>query len=85
MKYACVLMLAVAAATASVLPQLQQAALKDQVPVVQEKFLVELQPGKTRWITEEEKWALKRVRSSRSGLPVHADTTTHRKVITLWT
>lgn len=27
-----------------------------------EKFLVELAPGDTRWITEEEKWELRRVR-----------------------
>lgn len=27
-----------------------------------EKFLVELAPGKTQWVTEEEKWELRRVR-----------------------
>ena len=26
-----------------------------------EKFLVELAPGKTQWITEDEKWELRRV------------------------
>lgn len=26
-----------------------------------EKFLIELAPGETRWVTEEEKWELKRV------------------------
>jgi len=26
-----------------------------------EKFLVELSPGETRWITEDEKWELRRV------------------------
>ncbi|KAF7503522.1 Leucine aminopeptidase 1 [Endocarpon pusillum] len=60
MKHTCALVLAVTAATASVIPQLQQIALTDQVPVLQEKFLIELQPGKTRWITEDEKWALRR-------------------------
>lgn len=25
------------------------------------KFFIELGPGQTRWVTEEEKWALKRV------------------------
>lgn len=27
-----------------------------------EKYLVELAPGQTRWVTEEEKWELRRVR-----------------------
>lgn len=27
-----------------------------------EKFLVEIAPGKTAWITEDEKWELRRVR-----------------------
>jgi leucyl aminopeptidase len=27
-----------------------------------ELFLVELAPGKTQWVTEEEKWELRRVR-----------------------
>lgn len=27
-----------------------------------EKYLVELAPGKTQWITEEDKWELRRVR-----------------------
>jgi leucyl aminopeptidase len=27
-----------------------------------EKYLLELAPGKTQWATEEEKWALRRVR-----------------------
>lgn len=26
-----------------------------------EKYLIELSPGNTRWVTEDEKWALKRV------------------------
>lgn len=26
-----------------------------------EKYLIELSPGNTRWVTEEEKWALRRV------------------------
>lgn len=28
----------------------------------QELFLVELAPGKTQWVTEDEKWELRRVR-----------------------
>lgn len=43
----------------------QQEVLQELVPVSQEKFLIELQPGETRWVTEEEKWVLKRVRPSR--------------------
>lgn len=27
-----------------------------------QKYLVELAPGKTQWVTEEEKWELRRVR-----------------------
>jgi leucyl aminopeptidase len=40
------------------------AVLKTQVPFeisVVDKYLIELAPGETRWVTEEEKWALKRV------------------------
>lgn len=29
---------------------------------VEETFLIELAPGKTQWVTEEEKWELRRVR-----------------------
>ncbi|KAI9832713.1 MAG: Leucine aminopeptidase 1 [Phylliscum demangeonii] len=35
-------------------------------PEEQDRYLIELQPGETRWVTEEEKWALKR--ASRAGL-----------------
>jgi len=30
--------------------------------VEDERFLIELSPGKTSWVTEEEKWELRRVR-----------------------
>jgi len=30
-----------------------------------EKYHIELSPGETRWVTEEEKWELRRVRPSR--------------------
>lgn len=37
-------------------------ALLDEVPASStEKFLVELSPGETRWITEDQKWELRRV------------------------
>jgi leucyl aminopeptidase len=29
-----------------------------------EKFLIELSPGETRWVTEDEKWELRRVINS---------------------
>lgn len=29
-----------------------------------EKYLIELSPGNTQWVTEEEKWDLRRVRLS---------------------
>lgn len=31
-----------------------------------ERYLIELGPGNTRWITEEEKWALRRVSQARA-------------------
>jgi leucyl aminopeptidase len=30
--------------------------------VEEEKYLIELKPGHTQWVTEEEKWELRRVR-----------------------
>lgn len=33
-----------------------------QVPKSSEKYHIELAPGETRWVTEEEKWELRRVR-----------------------
>ena len=31
----------------------------------QDLYLVELNPGETRWVAEDEKWALRRVRNHR--------------------
>lgn len=45
----------VAAVAASALPH------TDQHQLGLEQFLIELSPGETRWVTEDEKWALKRV------------------------
>lgn len=58
-----------------------------------EKFLVELAPGDTKWITEEEKWELRRVspRTSSSPQPsarpsLHADDhAIHRMANSSWT
>lgn len=44
---------------AAVVPQQPLATIPAQL--VQEKFLIELAPYQTRWVTEEEKWALKLV------------------------
>lgn len=36
-----------------------------QLTIVEpDEYLIELSPGETRWITEDEKWALRRVCSS---------------------
>ena len=34
----------------------------------QEQFLIELNPGELRWITEDEKWVLRRVRYAHQSL-----------------
>ena len=34
-----------------------------------ESYLIELAPGETRWVTEEEKWELRRVSSPDAGVP----------------
>ncbi|QIX01172.1 hypothetical protein AMS68_006689 [Peltaster fructicola] len=49
------------AALALGVPQ-QQQPLTDQAPAVDstEQYLIELSPGDTRWVTEDEKWALRR-------------------------
>jgi bacterial leucyl aminopeptidase len=60
MKQFSVLTLAVASAAAlSIGSRLQPGQTVLDAP---EQFLVELSPGETRWITEDEKWELKRVR-----------------------
>ena len=33
--------------------------------VAEEQFLIELAPGKTRWVSEEEKWELRSVSKAR--------------------
>ncbi|OJD10210.1 hypothetical protein AJ78_08688 [Emergomyces pasteurianus Ep9510] len=63
MKLTCLMSLGVAVSTTA----LAAAVVPDQVPLGDAiadahlgKFLVELAPGDTRWVTEEEKWGLKR-------------------------
>jgi bacterial leucyl aminopeptidase len=61
-KYA--LTLSFIATTTFALPHPEQIALQDQESASPEEFLIELAPGHTRWVTEEDKWALRRVLSS---------------------
>ncbi len=65
MRYIHQLALAATAVTGLSISLHQQEVLHEQVPASYEKFLIELQPGETRWVSEDEKWALKRVRSCR--------------------
>ncbi|ETN42902.1 uncharacterized protein HMPREF1541_02060 [Cyphellophora europaea CBS 101466] len=58
MKQASLLHLAVASAAAVSIGSRPQADQSVLVP--HEQFLIELSPGETRWITEDEKWSLKR-------------------------
>ena len=50
-------------ALAYVVPQ-QQVLANPQIHHAEEKYLIELAPYRTRWVTEEEKWALKLVSPS---------------------
>lgn len=43
------------------IPRPQEPLSNAPAPQAQEKYLVELGPDRTRWVTEEEKWALKLV------------------------
>ena len=63
MKYTTFLTLSLATmirALSILLPE--QGLLQDSL---EEKYLVEFRPGETRWVTEDEKWELRRV-----GLPI---------------
>ena len=56
--------LAATSVSSFVLPW-SQATLRPQHPILDatpEKFLIELSPGETKWVTEDEKWDLRRVR-----------------------
>jgi bacterial leucyl aminopeptidase len=52
---------ALVASTPSV-PEPQQAALGDHEIAAPERYLIEINPGETQWVTEDDKWTLKRVR-----------------------
>jgi leucyl aminopeptidase len=61
MKSSILLPLCTAVLAAAVHPP--QIVLGDsQAPIAEtEKFLIELAPGETQWVTEDDKWALRRV------------------------
>ena len=54
---------AVALAAAVATPKDPQIVLQNPQVTIDEpdEYLIELSPGETRWVTEDEKWALRRV------------------------
>jgi len=54
---------AVALAAAVATPKDPQVVLQNPQVTIDEpdQYLIELSPGETRWVTEDEKWALRRV------------------------
>jgi leucyl aminopeptidase len=54
-----------ALATAAAHPEVPQVVLEEQQAtfVEPDEYLIELSPGETRWVTEEGKWELRRVRT----------------------
>lgn len=54
---------AVALAAAVATPKEPQVVLQNPQATIDEpdQYLIELSPGETRWVTEDEKWALRRV------------------------
>lgn len=57
---------AVALAAAVATPKDPQIVLQNPQVTIDEpdQYLIELSPGETRWVTEDEKWALRRVCSA---------------------
>ena len=47
------------------------ASLGNEQPLTQDRCLIELSPGETRWVAEDEKWELKKVSLSANGTPDH--------------
>ena len=65
------LALSVLVASTPSVPEAHQVALGDHETVVLERYLIETNPGETQWVTEDEKWALRRVRLSSILLLAH--------------
>lgn len=68
MRFSTAFTAATAISTASALAikhEVQEVLGQHPLPVpaeqAPEQYLIELEPGNTRWVTEEEKWELKRV------------------------
>lgn len=63
--------LALSASVVSALsvPQPQQVALSEQDALALERYLIETNPGEIQWVTEDQKWALRRVRPSLDEIP----------------
>lgn len=59
MRHHLLLAVIAAAATARAIASNDQEVLGSVIEA--EKYLIELAPGETRWIEEDEKWALRRV------------------------
>jgi hypothetical protein len=54
--------LAASACARSLHNPIQQAiTLDEQLPIGQDRRLIELSPGETRWVSEDDKWELMRV------------------------
>ena len=49
------------AAVASAIPPADQAPLNTDVKEPEERYLIELGPSELRWVTEDEKWRIRRV------------------------
>lgn len=62
MKIHALLAVAVTAVSALSNGKNRQHSSGGQDIVSQEQYLVEVSPGETKWITEDEKWRMKRVR-----------------------
>jgi len=69
MKIISTLLTFAAAVSALSLLEPDQAVLGDDASL--ERFLIELGPGDTKWISEDEKWSLRRVRLP----PMRSETT----------
>lgn len=62
MKYLPLTVLYASAVVAGLARRTSDQAVLGHSPGTEYQYLIELGPGDTRWIVEEEKWALKRVR-----------------------
>ena len=58
----------------------QQVALGGQDAVTPERYLIETNPGEVQWVTEDQKWALRRVKTSNSRNLSNAELTRCRMV-----